>query len=289
VPLRPLNLGDILGGSFRAVRFNAPVLVGMTVAILLVAQLVPAACLALWGDGLSRFTLQRLSDSVGSLTSLIGVSGLATALATLFAEVFVTYGVFEAVLARRPTVAETWRAVARRVGPVAGYTGLTVLAVLACVALAVAVLVGVTDIGARVGGVVVLVLSALAASLFLTVRLAFVVPAIVVDRTGVFAGIARSWRLTRGRFWRTLGLILITGFVTSLAAQAVSFVVTLVSMPLMIWADATAVTLIASLAGSVLGSAVSVPLITAAVALIYVDARIRQEGLDIALSEELWS
>lgn len=69
-------------------------------------------------------------------------------------------------------------------------------------------------------------------SFWLSIKLAFVSFAIVIEGKGVFEAVARSWRLTDLNFWRTAGVILLVRF----AAQAVmSIVFMIVLYPLMIF------------------------------------------------------
>ncbi|MDR1808731.1 MAG: glycerophosphoryl diester phosphodiesterase membrane domain-containing protein [Propionibacteriaceae bacterium] len=297
VPLRPLTVGDILGGSFRAIRFNVPVMIGLTAAIVLAFELLPAAISVLIGAN-ATFNLQDLEDidqllsTLGSLFGLLSLTYVFTFLCAAVVQVFLVHATFEAVTARRPTVAQTWHAALPRVLPVLGYTFLAGLVVVAGLGLVVGLIVAIASAGSGAGavfGVMFTVLAALGVTLFLSGRLLFAVPAIVVERLGVFPAIRRSWELTHGRFWRTIGLYLLTSLVLSLAASAVSSVVQLVAMPLVIWLDAVAVTIVASSLASLVSSALSLPLLSAAIALIYFDARVRHEGLDIQLAEELWS
>ncbi len=53
-------------------------------------------------------------------------------------------------------------------------------------------------------------LAVLVAPLLLPARLALVVPAVVLEDRGVGTALSRSWRLTRGRSWRSLGLLALT-------------------------------------------------------------------------------
>lgn len=295
VPLRPLGVGDILGGAFRAIRFNAPVMIGLTFAVVLVCQLVPALVAVASGSaalaGLQAFSngnFDGLAESAESLVAVFGLSALASVVSSLVAQVFTVHGAYAGVTAKRPTAADTWRATARRIVPVIGYTLLLFAAMTVAIfalAFAVVLIGGAAGAAAAVAGV----LGMLVAITYLAGRLMFTIPVIVVERRGVFRALGRSWRLSHGRGWRTVGLYLLTGFVIGLATQGVSTVFSLVAMPLTIWYDAVAVTLIASVVASVVASAISLPLLNAAITLIYVDARIRQEGLDITLSEELWS
>jgi hypothetical protein len=54
---------------------------------------------------------------------------------------------------------------------------------------------------------------------FLWVRLAFVVEALVIDGTRGPDALRRSWELTAGNFWRVLGITLLVLFLSGAAAQ----------------------------------------------------------------------
>ncbi|MDR1512440.1 MAG: glycerophosphoryl diester phosphodiesterase membrane domain-containing protein [Propionibacteriaceae bacterium] len=303
VPLRPLGVGDILSGTFKAVRFNAPATVGLTFAVVLVTQIVPLALTSALGyralESFDWFDVVDGSFAVGSVVGLLGLTGLASVVCQVVSQVFISHAVFQAVTARRPSVAETWRASARRVGPCLAFVALTVGgvavadALIALIAVALVALVGGTSFAAIQAFIVVLVLALVVVALVLFVRLVFAVPAIVVEKLGPIAAAKRSWRLSRGRFWRTAGLLALSSLLISLATGTVSGVGSLVSMPLLILGPEAMIALVIGLAISVLvtllTTALSVPLMGSAWTLIYVDARIRQEGLDITLAEELWS
>jgi hypothetical protein len=307
VPLRPLGVGNILGGTFKAVRFNAPVTFGLTFAVILVTQIVPLALTLVLGfralDSISWYEMLGGSSAPGSLLGRLGlaevvsvvVAFLSMGMGQVLAQVFVTHAVFQSVTARRPTVAETWRAAAGRIGPclafvvlsVGGVTLVYCLVTVAAVGL-IGLLGGSSDDAMMVLGVV-LVLALAAAACFLFVRLFYALPAIVVERLGPVAAAKRSWRLSRGLFWRTIGLFALSTWLINAAAGTMSQVGWLVSLPLAIWTPEAAMVLVAPVLITLLSAIISVPLTSSVWTLIYVDARIRREGLDITLAEELWS
>ena len=47
-------------------------------------------------------------------------------------------------------------------------------------------------------------------------------PALVLERTGVFASLRRAGRLSRGQFWRLFGILLLTGLVAGIVGQVVA-------------------------------------------------------------------
>lgn len=112
---------------------------------------------------------------------------------------------------------------------------------------------------------------------------------VVVERLGPFAAIARSWRLNRGRWWRNIGLV-------ALLYVILGLVFTIASVPLMLtvavsellegaasgqWAG-FAVFALTELYGTVL-STLFIGVVGTVISLMYLNARIRQEALDVTL------
>lgn len=109
-------------------------------------------------------------------------------------------------------------------------------------------------------------------------------------RVGIWGALKRSWQLVKGKFWRVFGILLFAGLVVNIVSYALQYGVTTLVMTVGSWADssdsssavvaaialgvaaglATAMTLIASLA-----------FMSAVQALIYLDLRVRREGLDL--------
>jgi hypothetical protein len=68
---------------------------------------------------------------------------------------------------------------------------------------------------------------------WLATRFAFTVPTIALEGRGAFGAAAQSWRLTRGAFWRTFGILLLVRFVftsaVGIAATPLTIATALVS------------------------------------------------------------
>lgn len=111
--------------------------------------------------------------------------------------------------------------------------------------------------------------------LFLFVRLWTTVPAIAVERPGIFAAIGRSWSLSRGHGWRLFGILLVMW----LASMAASFVVGIVIVVLGIFGGTTGM-----LVGQGLNIFVSLiinAIFAIAAAVAYVELRRAKEGFGI--------
>lgn len=305
IPLRPLTLGQILAGAFRALRHNPAVTLGPAIVFSVVA--------ALGATGISRGIIDPLVDRLGASTST--ASGLYDWLSTFGAgllswivaqSLVLAAGILQqavsasdvshAVIGRRLTAAGLRRrtrglraqvalwAVIVLVGAVAGgFTGAAVIGFAAATdgGLAVLVAFGVFPIG--------IVLLA-----WIGTRLAFVPSVIVVERVPFWRAVGRSRRLTRRYFWTVFGIRL-------LCWSMIWFATLLVSVPVQLltswftgilagngdFGDYITVSnvgsVVAAIVGAVIG-AIGLVITTATDAILYLDLRMRHEGLDLELA-----
>lgn len=286
--LAPQDLNGIFGSAWRTLRaswLRVIVLSTLPVIVAAVAAFVVIIVVAAEiGDGELPFSLSLDDpDLVWSafLVFCAAVAGTMLLSALLGAGVSAGLtGMFgQGVLGRRPSLASGFAAMLTRVWS-------------ACFAVVVIAL----GLGALWAGVLVVLVaahldsSAVGALLllpiwlpllgFVTGRMMFVVPAAVLERAGPFAAISRSWKLTRGRFWRTVGVTLIAG-VAAFGAHSILLTTMLTATgtgkpdePAAFTAAQAAVTILAFASGA-LASA----FVTYVVAALYVEARIRDENL----------
>jgi hypothetical protein len=111
-------------------------------------------------------------------------------------------------------------------------------------------------------------------------------------RVGIWGSLVRSWRLVRGKFWRVLGILLFAGVVVNIVSYALQFGITALVATIGAWADAggsDAAVVAAIAVGVAAGIATVMTLIaslafmSAVQALLYLDLRVRREGLDLWL------
>jgi hypothetical protein len=299
VPLRPLSVGEVLDGSFTTIRKNPRIVFGFAAVLAIIAELirlgvglalnnVPAS---LGSTSFSSSTDNSTGDSTNSLSSIGSsatgavVSLIVNALCVALLAGVVTGVVGKAVIGQRPDGHEILAGVRKR------WFGLLVVSVLAEIlpwTPLLLVLIGVvlgaisTGLGITVGvlgGVAALVLCPL-----LWGRLALAVPIFILERRGPGASVARSWRLVQGAFWRTWGLRALVSIIVSIASSVLSIplVVVLVAST----GDGKTPSVVTLIVVVIFGAAiwmVTQPLIAAALTLIYVDRRMRAEGLDLQL------
>lgn len=314
VPLHPLSFGQLLGGAFQSIRYNPRA----TVVPALIVSIVQSALTTglTYGIGLSTFDrYQRATNAADQAAIAAGgaaVGGAAflavlvvSVVSTALLQGLITRVVADGVLGKRPTAGEALRAAARRFWPLLGFSAIlavfTLVIVLAFAAAVVGLLVafsGFTDTIGVVFAVLVAIAVAIALGVvyfFFSIKFACTPSIIVLERGTVFASIARSWRITRGAFWRTFGLVVLVSIMVSVAGQIVSLPFTILGGAVggLLFPNAGSdVTsqLVTGLASSspalivvVIVSGIGQIASASALVLIYLDRRMRSEGLDLDL------
>ncbi|CAM5781291.1 hypothetical protein [Cellulomonas persica] len=297
IPLRPLNLGEILDGAFRAVRANPTVMFGLSLLVIAVAVLLKAVLtwyvgglvageFTDWADsrsldtGLDGDTTSVLGSSIAQLVTL-PVSALASTVLTGLLIVSVS----RSVIGRKVSISEVLRS--GRVWHVVGFTLLLGIAT----TLATGALVGVAVLLARSESwglfalfVVLAVLVAIVGGVWITVRTLLVPAALMLEERKFWPTVARAWRLTRGSFWRLFGIYLLTSVLVQIVAQIILYPVTLVLMFVFPSTDLLSFGAIAvTSVGEILALTLTTVFMSSVVALLYIDTRMRREGLDIEL------
>ena len=312
IPLRPLSIGEIISGAFESLRAN-PRAMFLPSLIVLTATGALSAVLNYFGADLllSRVgALLNNSSDVGPseiLPAFIGsfasqmVGALLTALATTILTGLLIVAVSRSVLGRIATPGEVWERTRGRILPLIGQTLLITLITLvadmiiaiigiALIAIVTSFIMG-SDPG--VGAIIAALLVAFAlavllffAVVFLIVRLSLAPAALMLENTGVVEGIGRSWALTRGSFWRVLGILVLAGLITGIVNGMLSFGLGLIFgvVALGLPAAQPLVTALTMLLTSIL-SALVLPFTAAVTALTYIDLRMRGEGLDVELRQ----
>jgi membrane-anchored glycerophosphoryl diester phosphodiesterase (GDPDase) len=298
IPLRPLGFGDILEGSFAAVRRNPRTVLGLALLTLLVVVGSLAVVGALGYLAVTSLPTGGASDTLLAVGTVGGLTlvWLLSAITSVALTGMLSYPVGESVLGRKPTLRETWRHTRRMLPRLAGLCLVLLVPAVVVFGGLVALIVWAFTSNSPLGGTLgfILLLGGLVASIWVAIRVSLATPALVLEDIGVFAALRRSWRLTLGRFWRVLGLLLVANIIVAIVQQVLSTGFQLAGMAIgfglastMSGSAAEAVMAISSIGATILGvllsSLVAQPFIAAVTALIYTDARIRSEGFDLAL------
>lgn len=310
IPLRPLGVGEILDGSVTTIRRNPGPMLGLSAVVAIIVQLIGLFASWLMFRDLQAF--EELSPTatpaevLGVFSGTFGVFGvmaLVSWVATVILTGILTVVVSRAVLGQNITAGQAW-AMARpklpklllltllysliAATPGIGYT----------VIIAVAVATGAGE--GLIGLAILLALAALALSVWLYVRYALASPAFMLESTagrhageparpiGIGKAFRRSAELVTKSWWRVFGILILVWIVAFIVSAVVD---QLFSVPLYFFADLSdpesftsfgALTL--SALGGIVSTTITAPFLAAAVALLYIDRRIRREALDVELA-----
>lgn len=264
MPLRPLTAGEILGGASGIFRRHPRSVLGIAALLVTLQEVLAAAIQLLTADiptsiDLTAGAQLNLSGGLGALIGLL-VSTVVGAVLTGMIVVLTA----EDTLGRGLGLGEVWQRVAPR-------------------------LVALTGLALMVGVLAVLGLFLLLIpGLILWSAWALATPALLLERLGPVRAMRRSWQLA----WPDLLRVFAIRFVGVLLSLVILYAI---ATPFLVIGalidnsntgsgDSAAVwALVFTLIGSILGGIIARPFNAGVVALLYVDRRMRAEGLDVAL------
>ena len=318
IPLRPLSIGEILGGAFESLRANPKAMFVPSLVVMSIVGLMSAGSLALFMSRLdlpnlasgkielseaeTRARLDQLGSSLVGLFVQLGVTSVLSMLATSIIIGLLIVTVSRTILGRKASLSDVWQRTRPRMWALIGQTLLIelILGVITAVFAAIAVGIGWALLGSIIangadensaGTIILAILAVLAvivvlglATFALMCKLCLAPAALVLENIGVLEGISRSWTLTRGYFWRIVGIRLLSFIIVFVATQIVSQGMSIVTQGIVYAAPNTtiAVLVVSTLLNSLIQAAI-LPFDSAVVALMYTDLRMRSEGLDVEL------
>ncbi|MCC2312958.1 hypothetical protein [Cellulomonas xiejunii] len=296
IPLRPLGLGEVLDGAIRAVRANPAVMFGLSAVVVTIAvalqTLVQLYVSSLIGAALSDLELTSMVSSTDTmLVEMLSTSGgQALTLPLLVPVTSVLTGllivsVSRSVLGQRVALREVWRT--RRVWLLVGFGLLQLFVPFLLVAAWGGAVVALVGAGADEAALVVGLVGGIALGVvlvWLTARTLLVPPALMLEGRRFWPTVARAWRLTRGSFWRLLGIYLLSNLLVSVLMYLFLVPASVVAGLVTATTGSDDLTVFVSAFGQVVGLTLSTTFLAAVVALLYIDVRIRREGLDLELA-----
>ena len=299
IPLRPIALGEIYDGSFQAIRSNPRTMIGLSAIVLAcvtAAAALPQALLLRSASGLLADATPTLENTLASLNGSVEASGISaffTFVAVQLVTAMLVFAVSAAVLGERLHPGEAWRRLRSRSFAVLGLAALQLLVMLLAFVLPWLPGLLITLAGAPLVGIplaVLGVLGSIALVLFLSARWAFAVPALLLEEQRVVASLRRSFQLVRGSTWRVLGIGLLTQLIIGFGTAIIQTPFGLVGSIFVLTEDTPYASFWGNLGylltggvGQVVAGAVFYPFAAAVTTLLYVDVRMRREGLDVEL------
>lgn len=311
IPLRPLSIGDIYQGAFAAIKTNARTMFGFTAALLGVVLVISIATnYAIINLVLPNY-LSPNSPYAAAFTSLSGSfsqlgGSLLQVLATVLLSGLIVVAVSRSVLGRVASSKEVWERTKSKFLPLIGLNIITSIIsglmmiigiVVFFVLLASVASTAKTDreflqdLGVSLVGLLILMVISALVSSYLYIKFSVAPPAMVLENLGVFASIGRSWSLTRGNFWRLFGINILTTIITSMVAGIFVGIADALGAIFIVVGSSSPEDMLASLnttyilimVMSTIAQLLILPFTSSVNALLYIDLRMRKEGLDVEL------
>ncbi|WP_216651205.1 hypothetical protein [Actinomadura litoris] len=293
VPFRPMSISEMLDGAIAGIRRRPRTTLGMSVAISTVVQVAGsvAAYFFVGDEARGEVTPDVLLDSIGAQVTL----GLAGLVLSAYG-VLLMAGMMAPILGREllglpVEQGRAWRDVRPRLGRVAATAGVVMVVPLLALLLptlpfllllaagahpALVLLAGILGVPVGVGLMV-----------WLYILLVQAVPAVVLERQGVGGALRRARTLSKGRWLRTCGTLLlallVTVFMGFFALRIPFLIVELVAFGTKPEGGAAVAALAVDTLGRIVSWSVVLPFDAGVIALLYIDRRMRREGLDLDL------
>jgi hypothetical protein len=195
---RPMGIGEILSTAFQLYRRHWRTLLAIAAVVV-----VPLTLLQyLLGDWVRTRGEVSGYQQISTATWAVGAAGLVAGLAGLLMYLVLTGAITRAVAAevagQDPSVEQSYRFGFHRLGSV----------------LVVSVLVGL----ATIAGFILLVIP----GIYIGVRLAVSVEALVVEGRRPTESMGRSWALVGGHWWHAFGAVLVAGLITGVVNAVIT-------------------------------------------------------------------
>jgi hypothetical protein len=261
---RPLRVGEILDAGIKVYTRNARTLMGLTAAMVVPFQTLSAVILLSTvpnGSEIPHGTFEGVSGRSSAHATSVGANAVLTitsALVTVLVTAACVKAVSDAYLDHPTGITISLRFALRRVFPLLWLAVLTtVLLVLAFVCLIIP-------------------------GIWLYAAWSVATPVLLIEGRGAWPAMKRSFRLVRGRWWPTAGVLLVSELLVAIvggAIQALLVGVFLTGTSLVI---VVALVSLAAAASAILTR----PFIAAVRTVLYYDLRVRREGYDVELLAE---
>jgi hypothetical protein len=300
-----MAVGEILSGAFTSIRRNPVATLGLSAILLSVYGIATTAfSLTVTREFGNLSTGQPLSDAQGRhlainaltvvLPSALGLIAL-TFILELVLTGLLTVVIGRGVLGQKVTMGQAWSLALPRLWAILGAIVLSVLVAIAPWVVVAALVVLFVVLHVTAAAVAVGILGGIAAiclDIWFLIMFALSAPVVVLERQGPVNALRRSWRLVRRNFWRVLGILLLAGIIVSVASFVLKLPFSVLALvagggsagPLGVGGTTTSVVaIVIGAVGSIVAGAITRPISAGVTVLLYLDLRMRKEGLDLAL------
>jgi hypothetical protein len=292
VPLRPLAVGELLDGAFTTIRRYPGPTIGLAAPVMLLVTGTQIVASYLLLNGVSSVSASGTASG-DFLSRSLAVDVIVQVMTFVFGLLLtgmITAVIGQAVLGRRMTVSEAWRSVRPRLAPLAGVSLIIFFGSIVIMAVGVGPGILIAVAGADAAGIAVAALGGLGGFvvlIWLLIRFELATPAVMLEKQGVREAFRRSRVLVSGSWWRVFGILALASLLSGIVAS-------ILIVPFNLAANGTSgllgqgyrvhfTGLLLVGIGDFLAGTIVRPFSASVSALLYIDRRMRSEGLDLTL------
>ena len=293
--LRPLSVGEKLDVAIKIYWRNALTLFKVVLVVVAPVQIVTALVLASVPDG-EALSQQNVGQTPTVDTTLTAseiwafVAGIGLVVVLSFiASTLATAACFKAVSDAYLGAEPNWRTslafAGRRLHSVLWISilgGLLTFGLIAAAGGLTALLGAVDQMTLWIG--IPLLIAAFVVAAWMWIGWVVAVPAFLTEGTKGRRALGRSFRLVKGRWWRTLGLYFLANFLAGIVGNIIVGILTALQFTDV--GESMAMQLTLGAIGQTVAALITTPFIAAFIIVLYFDLRVRNEGFDLQLLAE---
>lgn len=309
IPLRPLDFGTLLGASFRVLRRNPRPTFGIALLIQAAAMILSLVLVGvLTFASVSRINSATAEDESTILAGTVGISVVSTLITVLFSLVatailqgIIVVEVARGSLGEKLPLRRLWGFAKGKIWALVGWAVIIGGVMLVAIGIVVGLIVLMTATMGAFGAGLSVIFSLLAFAGFavlgvwLGTKLSLVPSALVLEQVSLRKAIFRSWSLTQGHFWKVFGVQLLVSSILSIASYFIIIPLALVAGIILALVDPTGaggttsmiwalVAYVVYIMATIVVATIMAIVVTATSSLLYLDLRMRKEGLDLQLT-----
>lgn len=309
IPLRPLDFGTLLGASFRVLRRNPRPTFGIALLIQAGATILSLALVGvLTFLSVSRISSATAEDESTILAGTMGISVISALITVLFSLVatailqgIIVVEVARGSLGEKLPLRRLWGFAKGKIWTLVGWAGIIGGVMLVAIGIVIGLIVLMASTMGALGSVLSAVFALLAFAGFavlgvwLGTKLSLVPSALVLEQISLRKAISRSWSLTQGHFWKVFGIQLLVSSILSIASNFIIIPLALVAGIILALVDPTGaggttsiiwalVAYVVYIMATIVVATIMAIVMTATSSLLYLDLRMRKEGLDLQLT-----
>jgi hypothetical protein len=294
IPLRPLGVAEILDGAIVSIRHNPRGILGVSLAITIVVQVLESlvAYFFIGDSARDEVTPAPLMRSVGAQLTISVLGLLMSAYAVLLLAGILGPAMGRTLFGLPASPGQVWRDARPRLWRLAGVATLIMAisvpaAVLPVVPFVILAANPTTPVAVGVLAALIGFPLGFALMVWLYVLFVLAAPAVVMERQGIIASFARARRLVEGRWWRMCGVLLLTLLITIFMGFFALRAPFLIAEFVFFRTDPSRTEVFLQLAldtaGRIVSWTLTIPFDASVIALLYIDRRMRREGFDLEL------